>query len=291
MPVKFTTNKQVVRDLQCETIRKRLSHRLAYLRYFGLTSPDMKDARDWAALFEVFQVVERGREGEEWVDQHSLLLTAALYGLSRKVSLLRGDIDSVILAGQDAFGTAIDYPFDVVSLDYSGGFLYADEQGALPRLAAIQRVIEDQSAHQQNFLLFVSIRIANPVNGEVTRTIENIRTELIRYGASADKVCDVILAHVKDEARFKVYLPFFVNQVAARAHMTCETEKTIIYQGNRGARMMNFRFFLKPDQKTVAPRFPQERLVQVLNAPLIQIQNGKIEETTLGVPKLRQAKP
>jgi hypothetical protein len=285
MPLKFTRNKQVVRDLQCDLIRRAFEQRLGHLKYFGLSSPDMKDVRDWAPLFAEFHVVERGQEGKEWLDQHDLLVTAALTGLSGKTRLLRGDIDTIALVGKDTCGVPVAYPFDVISLDYSGGLFYRTA-GEIPRLKAIERVIEEQGKRQREWLLFVSLRLDQPFNGEVKRTLENIRTELRRYGANADVVVQAILVHPREQIRLKVYVPYFVNQVASGARLRSQTEKPVMYMGNNRAPMMNFMFRLRPDARTVAPRFPQERLSQIINSPLREIKSGKINEVTLGLPKL-----
>ena len=287
MPVKFTNNKQVVRDLQCEAIRKECASRLGYLNYFGLTSPDMKDAKDWNPLFSSFQVVERGEEGLEWRDQHDLLLSAAISGLSTKLSLLRGEMDQIAIDGYDVHGNAVNYPFDVVSLDYSGGLFYQAEAG-LPRLKSIEEIIDRQSDFANKWLLFISLRVVGQSSGEVLKTLQNVRTELLRYGTDADKLHQALLNANLEEARLKVYVPFFINQIACRNRFRTSTLKTIMYTGNRGARMMNFRFALSPDPGTVAPRFPQERLVQVINSPILDIKKGKIAETTLGIPRLKK---
>jgi hypothetical protein len=285
MPVKFTRNKQVVRDLQCDVIRRVFHQRLGHLKYFGLSSPHMKDVRDWAPLFAEFHVAERGQEGKEWLDQHDLLVTAALSGLSGKTMLLRGDIDAIIVNGEDASEVSVSYPFDVVSLDYSGGLLYRNVTG-IPRLEAIKRVIQEQGKWQREWLLFISLRLDTPFNGEVKRTLENIRTELCRYGANANVVVQAILIHPREQIRLKVYVPYFVSQVASGARLRSQTEKPVMYTGNNRAPMMNFMFRLRPDARTIAPRFPQERLVQIINSPLREIADGKIKEVTLGLQKL-----
>ena len=267
MPLKFTRNKQVVRDLQFDLIRRVFEQRLGHLKYFGLSSPDMKTFRDWAPLFAEFHVVERGQEGKEWLDQHDLLVTAALTNLSGKTKLLRGDIDTIALVGKDACGVPVAYPFDVISLDYSGGLFYRTG-GEIPRLKAIERLIEEQGKRQREWLLFISLRLDQPFNGEVKRTLENIRTELRRYGANADVVVQAILDHEREQIRLKVYVPYFVNQVACRARLRCQTEKPVTYAGNNRAPMMNFMFHLRPDPRTVAPRFPQEHLARIVNMPL-----------------------
>ena len=286
MAVKFTQNKQVVRDLQYEQIKEHLGRRVGHLRYFGLSSPGMKDVLDWQPLFSEFYVVERGEENSEWRDQHELLLTASLAGISRKVVLLRGDIDAIVIEGQDRFGARVNYPFDVVSLDYSGGLFYRNRGGDMPRLRAIEHVVTEQAALDREWLFFVSVRLDRPHDGEVRRTLENIRTELNRYGASADDLVDRLLRHEREEVRYKIYVPYFVNQVAAKCRLRCETAKTIIYCGNRGVAMMNFQFVIQRDERTLAPRFPQERLVQIINSPFREIKEGKVRQATLGLPKL-----
>ena len=285
MPVRFTKNKQVVRDLQCDLIQRFFGERLGHLKYFGLSSPEMKDVRDWAPLFAEFHVAERGQAGQEWLDQHDLLVTAALCGLSGKVTLMRGDIDRIAMDGTDASGVPVAYPFDVISLDYSGGLFYRNGRD-IPRLTSIERVIEEQGKRSRECLLFVSLRVTSPFNGEVKRTLDNIQTELLRYGTNANVVIQAIRIHEMEQIRLKVYVPYFVNQVASRARLRCQTKKPIMYAGNKQAPMMNFMFTLRPDMATVAPRFPQERLVQIINSPLREIKGGKLHEVTFELPKL-----
>lgn len=286
---RFTANKQVVRDLQCRVIRDRFSDRLGGLRYFGLCSPEMKDVRDWAPLFSVIVAVERGERGSGFRDQHRLLITAAQHGLSGKIRLLRGDIDEAILRGSDDFGNTIPYPFDVVSLDYSGGLFYRNGSGSFGRLRAIETVIRHQAARTTPFLLFISTNTDAIDQGEVRHTIENIRTELNRGGWNAQEVCDAYLAHCNDVVRLRVYVPYLVNQVAAGVRCHVHTEHVIAYHGNRNVQMLNYRFHLTPDQRTVAPRFPQERLSQIVNAPMLVIEEGTMSNGNFGLPKLRVA--
>ncbi|MCK4223998.1 MAG: hypothetical protein KAX39_02380 [candidate division Zixibacteria bacterium] len=284
---RFTKNKQVVRDLQYELIQKKLVKKSGRLRYFGLPSDEMKDVRDWKDSFSEFVAVERGEPEKPWKKQHSLMLTAFRCGLLGNVILLRGDIDSIILDGKDEFGKRTPYPFDVISLDYSGGLLYRDAQGKQRRLDAVRKLVEVQSAHKIDYLLFISCNLDCSKDAEILRSLENIKTELQRYGANGEKVIRAYLAHDNDQARLKLYVPYFINQVAAFVNYACETEKVNFYLGNLDTQMMNFRFYLKPDPRTTAPRFPKERLVQLINSPMLEIRNGKTTQVTLGLPKLR----
>lgn len=287
---RFTRNKQVVRDLQGETIRLRQKNRLGKLRYFGLPSDEMKDILGWKPLFLEFVAVERGIAPDNWERQYLLMFNAFMNDVLSKVTLLRGDIDRVILEQKDDDGNTLNYPFDVITLDYSGGLLYRDKQGRGKqyRLEAIKELIRSQGEHEINYLLFLSSNLDNCRDAEIEKTLLNLKTELLRYGTNAEEVIYAHLNHKNDEARLKVYISYFVNQVASSCNYNCETEPTIFYLGNQDTRMMNFRFWLTYDPRTTAPRFSRESLVQIINSPMTEIKEGVCYETSLGLPKLRR---
>ncbi len=284
---RFTISKQVVRDLQRECIEKALADRLGNLRYFGLTSPEMKDVIDWSDLLAWVVAVERGEEGKEHEDQHRLRLTASKHGIQNRLQLLCGNIDRIILTGEDELGKKITYPFDIVSLDYSGGLFYHDgELGQFYRLKAVRKLIREQADFQKPYVLFISANCHAVDTGEVKSAIEHLRTELNRRRWNADHVCDAYLDHQDDRARLKLYVPLFVSQEASAQGYATRMEKVILYTGNDQVQMVSFRFFLKPSKPTAMRRFPQERLSQILNTPCIQIADGKKRKSSLGLPKL-----
>jgi len=135
-------------------------------------------------------------------------------------------------------------------------------------------------------VLLISCNLDQIDQGEVRRTIGNIKTDLIRYGLAAEEVINAYLNHEGEEARLKLYVPYFVNQEAAKNHYSCETANVIFYEGNSKVRMMAFRFYLRFDRGTESLRSPRERLSQIINKPFGEIIEGKESETTLGLPKL-----
>lgn len=283
---RFTKNKQEVRDLQRQVIQKYLKDRLGAIRYFGLPSDEMRDIIDWRPFFSEFVAVERGIEPDTWERQHLLMLSAFKADVLLQLTLLRGDIDRIILDAKDDRGNVPNYPFDVVTLDYSGGLLYRDQQGKQYRLDAVRELVHQQAQHKANYLLFISTNLDQCKDPEIQRTLNNVKTELLRYGTNAEDVIGAYMNHEYDEARLKVYVSYFVNQVAAGVNYNCETEHTIFYLGNQDTRMMNFRFWLKHDPRTTAPRFPRESLAQIINNPMIEVKDGKQTLTSLGLPKL-----
>ncbi len=287
-PQKFTTNKQVVRDLQCGAIRQHLVARLGRLSYFGLPSSSLDDVAQWSPLLERIVAVERGEPGREWVLQNELLLNAFRLGISSKLTLLRGDIDHILTTGIDDFGNIPDWPFDIVSLDYSGGLFYHDSAGQPTRLEAIRQVFSRQAdATASAFLFFLSFNLDQIDQHEVRESIKTIKRDLRRFGQAADRVIDAYLAHAREEPRLKLYVMNLVAQLASQAQFDSLSESPILYCGNRGTEMMAFRFFLKASPRTFAPRTPKERLNAMVNRRMIRVVGGEQILTNLGLPLIK----
>jgi hypothetical protein len=288
-PQRFTGNKQVVRDLQCDAIQKYLKSRLGQLSYFGLPSSSLEDVRQWYPLLERITAVERGEPGSEWNRQNELIVNAFRFAISQKLTLLRGDIDQILIKGADPYGQRPIWPYDIVSLDYSGGLFYNDESGKPIRLEAIGQVFKSQSAaNAKDFLFLLSFNLHKVDQGEVTRTIEVIRRDLHRFGRTADDVVNAYLKHPKEQARLKIYVTYLIDGLAVQENYESESDlPTIFYKGNRNTEMMAFRFYFKKSNRTFAPRAPKERINQVINRRMIEIVGGKQVITNLGLPLLR----
>ncbi len=285
--VTFTANKQVVRDYQGKLIAKVFKNRLGNLTYFGLTSPEMKDVRDWLPFFSRIISVERASSQSDYRDQHRVLLTASLCGLDEKLQLLRGDIDEVILSGRDCYGNLLLPPFDVVSLDYSGGLFYRKEDRFV-RLEAIKMIVQLGQRKADGFLLFISANCHAVDNGEIKRTLESMRTELNRMQYNGDKLFHEYMKHPSDVMRLAVFVPYFVRMVAAASNCQTTTYPTITYPGNREIEMLSFRLLVRPTGSVVAPRVPQERLNQIMQTPLIRLEKGKTAQSPFRLPKLER---
>ncbi|HWW01744.1 MAG TPA: hypothetical protein VNZ64_18745 [Candidatus Acidoferrum sp.] len=287
-PQKFTSNKQVVRDLQCEVIRQRFANRLGSLSYFGLPSSSLEDVAQWSPLLQRITAVERGETGKEWEIQNELLTNAFRLGFSRKLTLLRGDIDSVLISDVDSYGNKPSWPYDIISLDYSGGLFYQNQGGQLCRLEAIKKVFQRQAASgTKEFLLFLSFNLDHIDQHEVNESLKTIRRDLVRFGYGADQVIESYLKHPKEQARLKLYVMNLAARLAAQESFDSESESPIFYLGNRDTQMMAFRFYLKRSSRTFTPRSPKERLNQLVNRRMIEIVNGKQNPTNLRLPLIK----
>jgi hypothetical protein len=279
----FTLNKQKVREMNLRLIERYFKERKGNLRYLGLPASTITDVLQWQIYFQHISAVERGRPGEEYRYQHDLMLTAMQHGMADRLELLRGDMDEILLNGKDDFANPILYPFDVVSLDYSGGLIYKNGAGRAKRAESIGRLLGEQAAMSRDFLLLLSCNLDNEDRGEIRAVFADIERELDKMGIAASSTIQAYLSHELEEARLKVYVPYLVRRLSDRWYQ-CEHFKPIYYEGNRGTRMMNFSMWLKRTTEYVAGRPSRQTLVHILNLPAFHCADGQLQETNFGVP-------
>jgi hypothetical protein len=249
----------------------------------------LEDVAQWDPLLRRITAVERGEAGREWVIQNELLTNAFRLGISSKLTLLRGDIDRVLITDADEFGNKPDWPYDIVSLDYSGGLFYRDRTGHPCRLEAIRQLFNRQaSARASDFVLFLSFNLDQIDQREVRETIKTMKRDLRRFGRTADKIIEAYLLHPREQARLKLYGMNLVAQLGAHAQFDSLSEPPIFYSGNKGTEMMAFRFFLKSSPRTFVPRTPKERLNAMINRRMIQVIGGRQILTNLGLPLIKE---
>jgi hypothetical protein len=281
----FTPNKQKVREMNLRLIERYFKDRKGDLRYLGLPASTMTDVLQWQSYFQHFSAVERGRPGEECRYQHDLMLTAMQHGLADRLELLRGDMDEILLSGIDDFSNCVLYPFDVVSLDYSGGLIYKNDSGRAKRAESIESLLREQSTRNQDFLLLISCNLDNEDRGEIRRVFHDIERELEKLGVNASESIPAYLSHELEEARLKVYVSYLIGRLSARWYQ-CEHCKPIYYEGNRGTRMMHFSMWLKRTAEYVAGRPSRQTLVHILNLPAFHCAGGELQETDFGIPRV-----
>lgn len=281
----FTINKAKVRELDFTLIKRHFKHNQSNLRYFGLPGSNLIELRAWDSYFCHYSAIERGKGNAGYLEQHKLILTAMQYGLADKLMLFRGEMDEILLRGRDEFNNLIQYPFDVVSLDYSGGLLHKDKYGGSRRIESINQLFSQQAALDKDFLFFVSANLDNEDQGEIRLVLNDINRELGKMGIDANKTLRLLLNHNAEEARLKVYIPYLIKNLADKWYK-CEFNKAIFYIGNRQTRMMHFSFWLKRTPKYSGGKPTPSDIIDILNLPAFSCKDGKLTETSFGIPKL-----
>ncbi len=281
----FTANKQKVREMDLRLIKRYFEDRKGHLRYLGLPASTMMDVLQWQEYLAHISAVERGRPGEEYRYQHDLMLTAMQHGLADRLELLRGDMDEILLDGRDDFGNPVSYPFDVVSLDYSGGLIYKNTTGRAKRADSIANLVREQSTRNQSFLLLVSCNLDSEDQGEIRAVLRDIERELGKLGISAAETVCAYLDHELEEARLKAYVPYLISRLSAASYQ-CEHFKPIHYEGNRSTRMMHFSAWLQRTARYAAGRPSRQTLVHVLNLPAFHCVEGELYPDDFGIPRV-----
>lgn len=266
-------------------IERKYKREKGKLRYLGLPSNKMNDVLLWIDYLENISAVERGKPTEEYNYQHDLMLTAMIHHIDDKVLIYRGEMDQILLDGHDVFGNRLQYPFDIVSLDYSGGIIYKDEFGKANRLDSIQRMIWEQSEKDHNFLLFISTNLNYDDKGEIRSIIEEIDKHLLKLGTDAKKCISSYLNHKLEEARLKIYIPYLIGNLAGQWYQ-CKHYKPIFYRGNKQTRMMNFSTYLKRTKKFAAGQPSRQTLRDILNLSAFECIDGKLHETNFGASEV-----
>jgi hypothetical protein len=266
-------------------IERYFKDRKGDLNYLGLPSVNMVDLIQWESYFNHFSAVERGKNENGFVEQHNLMLTAFQNNLASRMDLIRGDIDEILIIGHDIFGNTLKFPYDVISLDYSGGLIYKDRLGYSQRIDAIGKLIEEQAYRNKDFLLFISCNMDSEDKGEIRRLFSDINRELCKIGIDATATIQAYLDHGLDEVRLKVYVPFVIQNLSEKSYQM-EMLKPIFYSGNKATRMAHFSFWMKRTITYVAGKPKQSSLIHIINTSAYMCINGNLQEEDFNIPKI-----
>ncbi len=266
-------------------IQRHFRAKLGELRYLGLPASTLTDLAQWKSYFNHFSVVERGKPGQEYIYQNELILSAMRLGISGRLSLLRGDMDDILLNGKDYHGNPVQYPYHVVSLDYSGGVIYKTQSGEAKRPESISRLFEGQAQFNQDFLLFLSTNMDIQDQGEIRSTLSHIGGELAKYGIDVADIIASYLRHPLLEARLKIYIPYLIRILSSR-WFNCRTFKPIYYLGNKETRMMHFSFWLDRTEEFIAGKPNTQTTIQLLDLPAFECKDGDLRETDFDIGKI-----
>jgi len=153
-----TDRKKCVRQLDTNIIKTELKAKDKKLKYFGLPGPDMVDCLTWKEYLQEIIAVEIE---DKYIPY--MFNTACLHKIEGILTVLYGDIDEIILSGQDKNGIKIDplLPFNLVNLDYEGPLSTALGAAYSKRLEALRKLVMMQTEKKvESWLLFVTYNIS-----------------------------------------------------------------------------------------------------------------------------------
>jgi hypothetical protein len=221
------------------------------IRYFGLPSPKVEDLKLLKKHLAITHAVERGLKGMEWKWQHDLVVEAMLAGIPG-FRLYRGDIDDIMLNGSDSFNFSIEWPYDFINLDYTGGIIYKDETGKSKRISALKHLLRMQGERNSSFFLAITVNDKHHDQGEINTILSEFAQDSQRKGRNIQQQIDKIKQSGDRRKAIFIYTSFIVIETA-RNWFKGEILKPIFYTGWGGYKMLNMSYCLKYMDKRDAP--------------------------------------
>lgn len=225
-------DREAVRVWQQSVVKQKL-------KYLGLPAAEMLDIVSWEPFLSTFSTIER-----EETQQHLMFLRANVKDFEHRMKSLYGEFDDILISGRDRYGHNPDWPFDLVNLDYFGGFIYSN----LSRPKAIKKLIENQSNYQHSFLLIITqhLRDGDTIGAKATlledmrRSIKNVCVDktLIK---SIDDVMDWFTDEATpDIARQALYMNMFLRDQGEAEQFDVKCQPAISYLGTGHSSMIHF---------------------------------------------------
>lgn len=255
------------------------------MKYLGLPAWQMLDILEWQGFLKRFTTIER-----EENQQHLMFLRANVKNVEHRLYSLYGEFDEILLKGKDSYGHCPEWPYDLVNLDYFGGFIYPN----LSRPKAVRKLIGNQAAYERSFMLIITQHLRDKDSiGEKEKFLEDLRQWLKGgiYSRSLEVSIDVVVswykdAEIPDAARQALYMNFFFRDSGEMEHFDVKCRPPIIYAGTGGTCMIHFvtDFFYRAG---IGHRAASEQsLVEVINLGLLEVRDGGFVESRLKQPQL-----
>jgi len=245
----------------------------------------MLDIIEWQDFLDRFTTIER-----EENQQHLMFLKANVRDVEHRLYSLYGEFDEILLRGRDSYGHCPEWPYDLVNLDYFGGFIYPN----MSRPKAVRKLIGNQAAYERSFILIVTQHLRDKDSiGEKEKFLEDLR-QWLKGGIhhrpmykSIDKVVDWYRdAEIPDAARQALYMNFFFRDSGEMEHFDVKCRPAVIYPGTGGTCMIHFVTEFRYKAGTGHRVASEQSLVDMIDLGLLEVRDGRFVETRLKQPRL-----
>lgn len=290
LPLSNTQNKVSLRKEWDRPIIAEFSKKLGrQLAYFGLPGPDIEDFKDWGPFLGwktgIEFVTNSGAAKEEQRRKINKLQTnVMLNGYSDNWELRKGSLEDIILNGYDidGYSPALLHiergqpprmTYELHNWDFQGGLGYRTKKNEdVKRIEAIKRCISLQKSHPFIYLLTLNVR--HTLGEELMNYLLDQAKEL-----QSQKHKDILewysqqgASQKTEHIRLKAVVPLFIRRVAEIYSFDCFCYPPVYYQGWK-EHMIHFVFLLAP-KRTVLPCFSNQKLVEVIDLPIVCAEGG-----------------
>jgi len=268
-----TANKDFIRSIDYGFIEKEHRHHGKKLRYFGLPSEGLYDIIVWNDFISDIIAVERGSRPDPSAKQNLLVVRAIQLGLHTRLTLLRGDINEIIINDRDEMGMKVPYRFEIINLDYGGSILYPDRV----RIDALEILIYRQ--RPIDFLLLITSNIREFDQEELIETQERIHQEIIHYRRDLDdKIKEYFEWINKNNSLLRqiIHLHFLVKSLAEQNRYKITCFPAITYEGSRETKLIHYIFRLRYQEKASTRVVSEQSLIDLLNQEAKELVEGRL---------------
>lgn len=282
---KTTPNKDIVRIYDKKKIEDFSLKKGKKLKYIGLPSPELNDILEWKEFLDTFVAIERGEQFDRTTAPHNLLLKATILKLRHKLTLIRGELDDVLMAGKGYGEINIDYPFDLAFFDFFGGIL----NKGFNRVNSFKNFFKNQIPN--DFLLLMTFNLRYAEETEELAVIEKIEKELngfMRNETEKERLTKVIKWYKSKENfeqyRQKIFVPYFLRNAEFSGYDVF-SEKPVFYLGYNNSPMIHFISLFRYDGSHTTRAISNQSLLDVVDLDLDIVKDGSIAKCDLQAPK------
>lgn len=287
LPKKYasTPNKERVRQEDTELIEKERERKDRPLSYLGMPSGAMKDIIAWQKYFDRCTAVE-----VDETQRRQLVLNLMKKNLHKKVEVLFGDIQTLLLKGYDLHRNRLTYPYDVVFLDFFGPLLYKD----LKRVEAIDAFLSKQKKYSFLLLLTFNLRERKYSRHAAQSVISDIKKDLLRYYAHdesikkhVNEILDWYLNEADESFRQKIFVPYFIKAKGELNGFDVHCYTPIFYNGHNKSPMIHFAFKLTSELDSPIKMASKQNVLDIINLKLKVAAKGKVSVAKDQAPKIK----
>lgn len=271
-PFTNTENKEYIRILDYGFIKEEFQHHQKKLRYFGLPSEGLYDIQTWDKFISEIVAVEIDRN-VGYSKQSFLVSKAIQLGYHNRLSLLRGDINDIIINDKDEIGTRVPYPFELINLDYGGSILYPDRK----RIDALEILFMRQRL--TDFLLLITSNVREFDKEELISTQKRIHKEIVQYRSDLDNRIDEYFKNINEiesVLRQIIHLQFLVKNLAEQKKYNIECFPGILYEGSRGTKLIHYIFRSRYQETASTKVISDQSLLDLLCQKSQELKDGEL---------------
>lgn len=273
-----TPNKEAVRRHWDRPVLEARAQQSGLLTYLGLPGPDIHDLSDWGdVLAKTRTAVEatgrtRRQRAEADAKISRLLLNVSVQRLGEGFELLIGDIEDVLLSGQDSRGRRpqIDR-FDFVNLDFDGGFGFL-AAGDMKRPKALRALLQRQRGHA--FTLFLTVNVRDTLGSEVPGYLSGMFAQA-STGEAALLQWRMSRPDGERVLKLQPIVVDFIREAAEGEGFSCFVFPLVTYEGHERARMLHFVFDLTP--RSSLKGFSPQSMEEILELPIVEAVDGDLK--------------